>query len=341
VDFEESQYANDTRRRRAKYSNAQLWAPETVHRRIRSEGCAEGENSPIAERPAMRNAGAVRDSGGDCPAKSHLCGAPSARMLAVRGKKEGPPTKGESMTQIKRWAIATVCTCSTLAGGSVVQGKWPSDLKPSVECAPERSGNTAQSRVVRASGVVGIESSEPAQPWIEITVGARATLTSLAGTRTLVANITMTSLSRSQSNVFATDFNRGPIGQGEEITTCEVFFVRALHGVQKPVTVTARETAVAKDDDCFADFMKAQDLKGLEFRKRITELLQYGCIRMVPLNWMVSVGARRKIGSVAVVEGVFSEYAGAKDSVTGISASSDLTLGMKPFIERVFPESVK
>jgi hypothetical protein len=78
----------------------------------------------------------------------------------------------------------------------------------------------------------------------------------------------------------------------------EVFFVQAIHGFKKPVTVTARDTPVAKDGNCLADLLKAQDLKGIEYRKRMSELVQYGCVQMVPANWMVTVSSRSQIACV-------------------------------------------
>ena len=52
--------------------------------------------------------------------------------------------------------------------------------------------------------------------------------------------------------------------------------MRAVHGYQEAVRVTASEAPVAKDDDCLADLLKVKDLKGLEYCKGMTELVAYG-----------------------------------------------------------------
>jgi hypothetical protein len=61
-----------------------------------------------------------------------------------------------------------------------------------------------------------------------------------------------------------------------------------------------------------ADLLKVKDLTGLEYRKRMTELVEYGCVRMVPANWMVAVTSRSQIAGVSLVKGRFSEYEGAE-----------------------------
>jgi len=58
-------------------------------------------------------------------------------------------------------------------------------------------------------------------------------------------------------------------------------------------------------------------------------------------NWMVAVTSRSQIAGVSLVKGRLSQYEGAEPAVTGTAFSSDLTLGMKPFLERIFPESLK
>jgi hypothetical protein len=56
---------------------------------------------------------------------------------------------------------------------------------------------------------------------------------------------------------------------------------------------------------------------------------------------MVAVTSRSQIAGVSLVKGRLSQYEGAEPAVTGTAFSSDLTLGMKPFLERIFPESLK
>ena len=49
----------------------------------------------------------------------------------------------------------------------------------------------------------------------------------------------------------------------------------------------------------------------------MTELVEYGCVRMVPANWMVAVTSRSQIAGVSLVKGRFSEYEGAEPAVMG------------------------
>jgi hypothetical protein len=62
---------------------------------------------------------------------------------------------------------------------------------------------------------------------------------------------------------------------------------------------------------------------------------------MVPANWMVTVNSRSQIAGVSFVKGLFSEYEGAARTVTRTAFSSDLTTGLKPFVERILPESLR
>jgi hypothetical protein len=44
----------------------------------------------------------------------------------------------------------------------------------------------------------------------------------------------------------ATDFDHSRIAPNEAIESCDVFLVQAIHGFRKAVTVTSRDTPVAK-----------------------------------------------------------------------------------------------
>jgi hypothetical protein len=119
---------------------------------------------------------------------------------------------------IARWTLATLFACSFLTAGNAVQGKWPEGLKPTISCKQWRSEDLGpEGRIVNASGIVEIDSSEPVLPRLEITVGVRARLTSLVGTRTPVANVKLRSLAKGASNVFATDFDHSRITPNEAI----------------------------------------------------------------------------------------------------------------------------
>jgi hypothetical protein len=105
---------------------------------------------------------------------------------------------------IARWILATLFDCSFLTARKAVQGKWPEGLKPTISCKQWRAEDLGpDGRIVNANGIVEVDSSEPVLP---ITVGVRARLTSLVGTRTLVANVKLRSLAKGASNVLRDRF---------------------------------------------------------------------------------------------------------------------------------------
>jgi hypothetical protein len=57
---------------------------------------------------------------------------------------------------------------------------------------------------------------------------------------------------------------------------------RLLHGIEsRPVAAKLYDGPLVLQKDCIPDFLKASALSGLELRKKFTELVAYGCIKVI------------------------------------------------------------
>ena len=247
-------------------------------------------------------------------------------MIVGWARYAGRATRG----WLVRWAVILIL--AVIAGAET---KWPSGVSAAVAqpCVfQEDFPNSHQ--VGRLAGTLNLVFPEP---WREITLGARIAITGLGGSRSIYAKTSIKTLYT--SHPFTISFGQATLSGDEKVSDCVVEFVMATRIQQKMSTVTKDETPAAKDDDCLADLIKAQVLKGLDFRKRMTELLQYGCVRVVPAGWMAisKTIEERKVGGVPVVRAMFTEDGISSKFVIGTVLASGLTTVFKPFLELVNP----
>jgi hypothetical protein len=193
---------------------------------------------------------------------------------------------------------------------------------------------------VTVTGNIAIDSS---QTWTRMTVGAVAVIHGPNGERALNSSLDLNTLVRGRDNPFLTGFSRGLLGPGETVISCGAFFVRGARIIRKAAMTTGSDTPVAKDEDCFSDFIKAMDLKGLDGRKKLAELLEYGCIAIVPSGSVADISRNFLVdssrGKLAAVESSFRELGESTKRWSGFTLAAYLISDNIPVPEYIEGET--
>lgn len=229
------------------------------------------------------------------------------------------------------WALATI-GCSICCA----QPKWPIglrvELQPCTKVVSEGAEYAYVSGKLLADGKHG---------WPEVTLGARAVIDGPGGAKEYNASIELKHVSTVLANPFTTGFDRGSLKQGEHVVACEAFFVSGTRVVEKTESITLDGTLIAKDEDCLNDLASAmQVLKGLELRKKLTELVQYGCIELVPAGYVVRVAKSFVIGQnrIPAIDAAFERpynLSGGEELMIGLTLRSFIGKGEVWALEKV------
>jgi hypothetical protein len=213
---------------------------------------------------------------------------------------------------------------------------WPADLSVYAEpCLPRNPDNKTIRPEIR--GGLDVTSG---YGWRIVSLRGRAKILKPDGSiRTALSNsIGLPNVLPKHSEEFLTRFE--PILRSEIISSCDVIFGGGKRIIQKSIMVIEEETPIARDKDCLDDLLAASELKGLELRKKIAELKEYGCVEFVPGKYRVHTDTRhtRLVNGkkFEAVQAIFDRETGAGPaSIGGFTPAIYVHEATAPDVEEV------
>ena len=162
--------------------------------------------------------------------------------------------------------------------------------------------------------------------------------------RALSYSIVLPNILPKHSEEFLIRFD--PIQRSEVITSCDVIFEGGKRIIQKSVMVIDEETPIARDTDCLDDLLATSELKGLDLRKKIAELKEYGCVEFVPGKYRVHTDTRHtrmvKGKKFEVIQAIFDRETGAGPaSLGGFTPAIYVHAATAPDVEEVIGADLK
>jgi hypothetical protein len=207
---------------------------------------------------------------------------------------------------------------------ALAQEQWPPGLVVQLDpCVQSIDLSGKPTDYPYVSGKVTIKNE---RRWPALRIGAIAHLKMPDGQiQELKADMDMRDASFISENPFRIGFGHGPLKLGETLISCIAVFQGGIRIAEVKRTLTLTDTPIAQDEDCLNDLVQAGSLKGLELRKRISELVRYQCVELVPDSYIVNVEKTIPKGLTTVIQATFvkpySKVSG-KPSYSGYSLSS-------------------
>jgi hypothetical protein len=163
--------------------------------------------------------------------------------------------------------------------------QWPNDIAATVEaCSITRNSPSGMEVYALVSGFL-----MSTRAWESLTIQASALLDSASGVKELSEKYTFSRLEPSEKAEFSVGFNHGKLLPGEHVRSCSARFEYGSVLSVKRVDVNIGVVPVAKDEACLLDLIDADSIEGLQHRKKMAELLAYGCIEFAPDHYRASI----------------------------------------------------
>jgi hypothetical protein len=130
-------------------------------------------------------------------------------------------------------------------GVAGAQDKWPRDVVARIAgpCIADADSSGTGNRLVKAAGAVQVPYF---QKWLAISIGVRVEVKGTSSTRRLNATVELKDLNPHASNPFVTGFADSGLGDGEDVISCEAYFVKGTRIGEKAAQTPARETLVCE-----------------------------------------------------------------------------------------------